>query len=108
MGLQASSRLSKLIRRLYLIRGLVVVEEVVKVEAVKFAVVVANHIIKVRIEGVGEREDPVLKELLIRLSGCRKVVIASEVMLMKRLIAKIREMIEVVDVEAIQGRCSSD
>jgi len=39
----------------------VVVEEVVDVEVVNDAVVVVSQMIKVKIEVVGEREDPVLK-----------------------------------------------
>jgi len=65
LGLQASSRLSKRIRRLNLGRRLVVVlvEEVIDIEVVvKEVVVVANQIIMVKIEGVGDREDPVLKD----------------------------------------------
>jgi len=68
LGLQASSRLSKRIRRLNLGRRLcdfVVVEEIVDVEVVKDAVVVASHMIIVKIEGVGDREDPVLKDKTI-------------------------------------------
>ena len=110
MGLQVSSRLSKRIRRVNLGRRLVVVvEEVVEVEVVNAAVVVVNQMIVVRIELVGDRGDPVLIEVTICVSGVRSVEIASEVILIKRLMANIREMV-VVDavVESIQGRCSSD
>lgn len=66
MGLQVSSRLSKRIRRVNLGRRLVVVvEEVIEVEVVNDAVVVANQMIVVKIELVGDRGDPVLKELTI-------------------------------------------
>jgi len=65
LGLQASSRLSKRIRRLNLGRRLFVVDEVEEVEVVNGAVVVANHMIKVKTEGVGNREDPVFIEMKI-------------------------------------------
>lgn len=66
MGLQVSSRLSKRIRRVNLGRRLVVVvEEVIEVEVVNAAVVVANQMIVVKIELVGDRGDPVLKEVTI-------------------------------------------
>jgi len=65
LGLQASSRLSKRIRRLNLGRRLFVVDEVEEVEVVNGAVVVASHMIKVKIEGVGNREDPVFIEMKI-------------------------------------------
>ena len=66
MGLQVSSRLSKRIRRVNLGRRLVVlVEEVIEVEVVNDTVVVANQMIVVKIELVGDRGDPVLKEVTI-------------------------------------------
>ena len=66
MGLQVSSRLSKRIRRVNLGRRLVVVvEEVIEVEVVNAAVVVANQMIVVKIELVGDRGDPVLIEITI-------------------------------------------
>jgi hypothetical protein len=69
LGLQASSRFSKRIRRLNLGRWLVVfvvVEELVDVEAVvSDAVVVEIQIIILKIEGVGDIEDPSLKEIII-------------------------------------------
>ena len=47
-------------------RALVVVdEEVVNVEVVSEVGVVASHMIIFKIEVVGEREDPVLKECMI-------------------------------------------
>lgn len=64
MGLQANIRFSMRIRRLNIGRWLVVlvlVEKIVEVEVVKDTVVVVSQMIKVKIEGVGEREDPVLK-----------------------------------------------
>jgi hypothetical protein len=67
-GLQASSLFSKLTRRLNLRRELVwlvVVEELVDVEIVNGAVVVESHMIIVKIEGVGDSEDPVLSEVMI-------------------------------------------
>ena len=66
MGLQASSRLSKRIRRLNLGAELVIlVDEVIKVEVVKDVVVVTNQMTKARIEGVEGREDPVFKDKTI-------------------------------------------
>ncbi len=66
LGLQASSRLSKLIRRLNFGRSVIVVdEELIDVEVVSEAVVVASHMIKVKIELVDDRGDPVLKEEII-------------------------------------------
>jgi len=67
-GLLARSRFSKRIRRLNFGRGLVVfvvVEEFIEVELLSEAVVVTNQRIEVKIELVGDREDPVLKELTI-------------------------------------------
>jgi hypothetical protein len=67
-GLLASSLFSKLTRRLNLRRELVwlvVVEELVDVEIVNGAVVVESHMIIVKIEGVGDSEDPVLSEVMI-------------------------------------------
>jgi hypothetical protein len=46
-------------------RLVVVVEEVVEVEVVNAAVVVANQMIVVKIELVGDRGDPILKEVTI-------------------------------------------
>lgn len=90
LGLQASSRLSKRIRRLNLGRRLViVVKEVVEVEIVKGAVVVTNQMIKVKIEVVGDREDPVFKELTICLSGFRSVEVAPEIMLSSMVAVQI-------------------
>ena len=69
-GLQASSLLNRFILRLNLgrdarLRTLVVVdEEVVDVEVSELGVV-ASQIIIFKIEVVGEREDPVLKECMI-------------------------------------------
>jgi len=68
LGLQASSRLSKRIRRLNLGRDVVpvIVEELIEVEVVvKEAVVVTIHMIKVKIDVVGEREEPVVKDEVI-------------------------------------------
>lgn len=97
------------IRRVNLGRGLVVVvEKVVEVEFVNNAVVVANHMIEVKIELVGDRGDLVFKELMILLSGVRSVKEACEAMLIISVIAKIWEMAELAVVEFIQGRCSSD
>jgi uncharacterized protein (DUF2126 family) len=106
LGLLVRSLLSKRIRRLNLGRRLVIlVDEVIEVEGVNAAVVVANQMIVVKIEGVGIREDPVLKESTICPSGIRKVEIACEAVVIKSVIAKIWEKAEVVSV---QGRCSSD
>jgi len=64
LGLQASSLLSKRIRRLNLGRRLVVVvEELIEVVVFKDAVVVVSHTIKEMIELVDGREDPVLKDV---------------------------------------------
>jgi len=66
LGLQASSRLSRSIRRLNLGRELVVlVEVVIEVEVFKSVVVVTNQMTKVMTEGLGDREDPVVKEVII-------------------------------------------
>lgn len=70
LGLQASSRLSKLIRRLVLTaEGLLVVVDVLVedegVVVVSVAVVVTNQMIKVKSEGVDDRREPVLKEVII-------------------------------------------
>jgi len=66
LGLQVSSRLSKLIRRLNLGRGLVVVvDEIIEGEVVSVAVVVTSQMIKVKMELVEDRGDPVLKEEMI-------------------------------------------
>ena len=89
-------------------RGLVVVvEELVEVEFVNNAVVVANHMIEVKIELVGDRGDLVFKELMILLSGVRSVKVA-EAILIRSVVAKIWEMAELAVEEVIQGRCSSD
>jgi hypothetical protein len=70
-GLQASSLLNRFNLRLNLgrdagLRALVVVdEEVVDVEVVSEVGVVASHMIKFKTEAVGDREDPILKELMI-------------------------------------------
>jgi len=90
LGLQVSSLLSKRIRRLNLGRRLVIlVDEVIKVEGVNAAVVVANQMIVVKIEGVGKRQDPVLKVSIICPSGIRSVEIACEAVVMNNVIAKI-------------------
>jgi len=67
LGLQASSRLSKLIRRLNFVRGLfVVVDEFIEGEGVvSVVVVVTNHMIKVKSELVKDRGDPVFKQDII-------------------------------------------
>jgi len=73
-----------LIRRLNIGRGLVVfvvVEEVVDVEVVKDAVVVVSQMIKVKIECVGERLDPVVKLVQICVRGLRSVKETSEIVL---------------------------
>jgi len=125
-GLQASSRLSRFSLRLksgsgsgllVLIEGLVVgVEEVVDVEGgVKGVGVVVSHMIELKREGVGEREDAVLKELTICQRGCRIVEVAAEISVRQSVMAEIVDMVEEVGVTAvgsgeviIQGRCSSD
>jgi len=84
-----------------------VVEELVDIEVVKDAVVVVSHMIVVKIEGVGNREDPVLKEVEICSSGVRSVEVASKIVLIRVMKARSCETIKVV-AEAVQGRCSSD
>jgi len=68
LGLQASNLFNKRTRRLNLGRKLVwfvVVEELVDVEIVNGAVVVESQMIIVKIEVVGNSEDPVLREVTI-------------------------------------------
>jgi len=90
LGLQVRSLRNKRILRLNLGRWLVfLVEEVVEVEVVNAAVVVASHMIKVKSEGVGDRIDPVFKEVTIRLSGLRSAEEAAEVMLRSIVTANI-------------------
>jgi hypothetical protein len=86
---------------------LVVVEELVDVEIVKGAVVVESHMIIVKIEGVGDREDPILSEVIIWLNGVRSAEIALEVILMNVIVAKSCESAGVV-AGRVQGRCSCD
>jgi len=83
----------------------VMVEEVVDVEVVNELGVVASHMIVFKTEAVGDREDPVLKELMIRERGCRILEVAAEINVRKSMMAEIEWL---VGVEAIQGRCSSD
>lgn len=70
-GLQVSSLLNKFILRLNLgrdtgLRAFIVVdEEVVDIEVISEVGVVTNHMIIFKIEVVGDREDPVLKEFVI-------------------------------------------
>jgi hypothetical protein len=86
---------------------LVVVEELVDVEIVKAAVVVESHMIIVKIEGVGDSEDPALSEVIIWLSGVRSAEIALEVVLMNAIVAKSCESAGAV-AGRVQGRCSCD
>jgi hypothetical protein len=90
-GLQASSLFNKRTRRLNLGRELVwlvVVEELIDVKIVNGAVVVESHMIIVKIEVVGDREDPVLSEVAIWLRGVRSAKIAFEVVLKNIVMAK--------------------
>jgi hypothetical protein len=89
--LQASSLFNKRTRRLNLGRELVwlvVVEELIDVKIVNGAVVVESHMIIVKIEVVGDREDPVLSEVAIWLRGVRSAKIAFEVVLKNIVMAK--------------------
>jgi len=105
LGLQASRLFSKRIRRLSFRRGLsVFVEEVVEVEVVNGAVVVVSQIIVVKIEGVGDREDVVLKERSICVRGQRSVEDAAETIF--RIVVRANSCESAA--EAVQGRCSSD
>jgi len=104
VGLQASTRLRRPIRRLNLGRKLrefdVFVEEFVEV-VIKGAVVVSIQIKECMIEGVAIREDPFLKETRIWLIGVRTFEEASENIVIQRVTAN-------VVIVVIQGRCSSD
>ena len=81
LGLQASSRLSKLVRTLNFSRRRFVIEEVTQYEFVKDTVVVAIHMIKLRMEGVGERGDPLFKEVIIWAIGVRRLEKVAEVII---------------------------
>lgn len=108
MGLQASSRLSKQIRRLSLGRGLVVVVDVfIEGEVVKDAFVVVSHIIKFRIELVGDSGEFVFKELTICVRGMATVEITSELKVSKSVVIKTLKPIT-AETESIQGLGSSD
>jgi hypothetical protein len=107
-GLQDSSRLSRFILKLNLgvrdVRDVVVgVEVVVDVELLSEVVVVASHMIIVKIELVGCRDDPVVKELRIVDRGCRKAEEVVVIMVTKINITESERL-----VVSIQGRCSSD
>jgi len=71
----------------------VMVEEVVDVEVINELGVVANQMIVFKIEGVGDREDPVLKELMIRERGCRKVEVAAEISIRHSVMAEIELLV---------------
>jgi hypothetical protein len=108
LGLQASSRLSKLIRRLNLGRWLVViVDEFIVAVEVNEAVVVVSQIIKFRIEVVGDSGEPVLKELNICVRGVAILEIISKESVAQRAVIKSLKPIG-VEAESIQGRRSSD
>jgi len=106
LGLQASSLLSKDIRRLNLGRELVVVvDEFIEV-VVSGAGVVVSHIIKLRIEVVGDMGEVVFKELIICVRGVTMVEKISILKVNSNVVIKIRKSI--VEVESIQGLGSSD
>lgn len=107
LGLQASSRLSKQIRRLNLGCRLVVVVDIFIEGEVKVAVVVMSHIIKFRIELVGDKGEPVFNELTICASGLAMVEKTAELMVTKSVVIKTLKDIA-VEIESIQGLGSSD
>lgn len=67
------------------------VEEVVDVEVVdeRLDGVVVSQMIEFKSEGVGEREDAVLKELMICQSGLRIVEVAAESIVRQSIMAEI-------------------
>jgi len=78
-------------------------QEFANVEAVSAIGVLTNHMIKFKIEGIDGREDPVVNELRIIVSGIREAEVVD-----RSIKHVVMAEIEVLLVEFIQGRCSSD